>query len=53
MVIQAAKEMNEEMLVLSLLESRIDYLFFFACPKKNQKRAPENDIQHIFGIRPD
>ena len=23
-------------------------LFFFACPKKNQKRAPENDVQPVF-----
>jgi hypothetical protein len=28
-------------------------LFFFACPKKNQKKTPENDIQHVFGLRPD
>jgi len=28
---------------------RIYALFFFACPKKNEKRAPANDIQHIRG----
>ena len=24
-------------------------LFFFACPKKNEKRTPEKDIQPVFG----
>jgi hypothetical protein len=28
---------------------RIYALFFFACPKKNEKRAPANDIQRIRG----
>jgi hypothetical protein len=28
-------------------------LFFFACPKKNEKKTPTNDIQHIRGIRLD
>jgi hypothetical protein len=28
-------------------------LSFFACPKKERKRAPANDIQRICGIRPD
>ena len=32
---------------------RILYSFFFACPKKNQKKTPENDIQHVFGLRLD
>jgi hypothetical protein len=32
---------------------RIYTLSFFACPKKNEKRAPANDIQHIRGTSRD
>lgn len=28
---------------------RYFYSFFFASPKKNQKRRPENDVQSVFG----
>jgi hypothetical protein len=35
--------------LLNSFEDLLLFMFFFACPKKNQKRAPEIDIQPDLG----